>query len=158
MNKIILPSFELDKFDIRKREHLELVKKFDRDESVKKYLFPYKDSFYDLITNSVNGDEIFNNFYVINYENRIIGYIEIENKKKTFLNSAIFYNERKKGYSTLLLKEISDYLLINYPEDVDSVNVIFRTSNSGSVSVLKNSDFQKVENNDVNFETYTKGR
>ena len=41
--KIELPSFILEKMNITNSKHLQVIKEFDRDYIVKKYLYPYKD-------------------------------------------------------------------------------------------------------------------
>ena len=63
--KIELPSFILEKINITNSKHLQVIKEFDRDYIVKKYLYPYKDSFYDLVSNDLNSPTVFNTFYII---------------------------------------------------------------------------------------------
>ena len=40
---INLKNFRLEQMNITKKEHLELIKEFERDDLVKEYLFPYKE-------------------------------------------------------------------------------------------------------------------
>lgn len=157
MTKIILENFELEKIDLTNKEHLQLIRRFDNDYLVKKYLYPYKDSFYDLVTESFDSQTIFNSFYVINYENRAIGYVEIENMKDTYLNYALLKEERKKGLASKFLKELSKYLLENYKEFVNSVNTIIRNSNNDSIKASINSGFILTEDKD-GFVTYSSKR
>lgn len=156
LKKIVLENFVLEEIDITKKEHLEIIKIFDNDSLVKKYLYPYKDSFYDLVTDSIKTDDIFNTFYIIYTNNTPIGYMEIEKPNKTFLNSALIPTERRKGYSTQLLKELSSYLLKNY-SNVNSVNTIIRKTNESSIGTVLKAGLTKVEE-DTNFVTYGKTR
>ena len=153
MKVINLKSFRLEEIDITKQEHLDMIKEFDNDSSVKQYLYPYKDSFYDLVCDAIKTDDIFRTFYAIYTENRIIGYMEIGNSKSTNLNSALIKSERNKGYSKLLLKELSNYLLENY-SSVNSVNTIIRKDNKNSISTVESAGLVKTEE-DSKFVTYS---
>ena len=157
MKKIInLPNFRLEEIDTNNEEHFNLIKAFDRDELAKKYLFPYKPSFYDLVNESISTDNIFNTFYIIYFKNRPIGYVEIESPNTTYLNYALLHSERKKGYASMFLRELSIYLLENYKE-VNSVNAIIRKNNSNSINAVKRAGLSKIEE-DSKFETYRKNR
>lgn len=135
--------------------HLNLINIFERDYLVKKYLFPYKESFYDLVNESVKSDKIFHKFYIIKFNNKPIGYVEIESPNTTYLNYALIRSERKKGYATMFIKDITEYLLKQ--EEVNSVNAIIRKNNIDSINVFKRLEFDKVLE-DSNFETYKKTR
>ena len=154
--KIVLDNFVLEQINITKQEHLNLIKKFDRDDLVKKYLYPYKESFYDLVTESTRGDNIFYNFYVIYKDNKPIGYIEIEAPNKTFLNCALLNSERNKGYASMITRELSNYFLSNYAE-VNSVNAIIRKNNLYSINAIENAGFNSIKE-DADFITYNKTR
>lgn len=156
MNEIYLPSFMLEKMSLTNQKHLELIKKLDNDDLVKKYLFPYKSSFYDLVTENIESFTFFHNFYVIYLKEKIIGYVEIETPKKTYLNYAILKEERNKGYALLFLREIADYILNTYQQEVESVNTIIRKTNQASIQASLKSGFVLLEDNDPNFETFTK--
>lgn len=154
MDKIYLRNFILEKFDLNNEKHLELIKKFDSDKTVKKYIFPNDESFYDLVTSISNSNTIFNSFYVIYYEDRIIGYVEIENMKDTYLNCALLKEERTKGIGTKFLNEIALYLLLNYKDKVDSVNAMIESSNKASINATKKSGFTFIES-DNELEKYS---
>lgn len=158
MNEIVLPSFKLEKFDVTKSEHLMLIKRFEFDSDVKKRLYPYKDSFYDLITDNIKSSTIFHSFYVIWFEERIIGYTEIESPRKTFINAAFLKEERSKGFGTRFLRELADYLLANYQEQIESVNTIVHSDNIGSIKNCLKSGFTQVPYKDSNYQTFTRGR
>ena len=154
-NYINLDNFHLEKMDITNDEHLALIRKFDNDSLIKEYLYPYKDSFYDLVVNNYNSSSIFNSFFVIHYEERIIGYIEIEKQKDVFLNYAFLEDERKKGLASSFLKELSNYLLENYKNNVESVNGIIRNDNTASIHACKKAGFSLVKK-EARFNTYRK--
>lgn len=157
MSKIInLENFRLEEISITKQEHLDMIKEFDRDPLAKQYLFPYKESFYDLVSDAYKTDDIFDTFYAIYTLDKLIGYIEIGRSNKTLLNSAILKSERNKGYSKQLLKELCDYLLTNY-SSVQSVDTIIRKDNVNSINTVKSAGLVKVEE-DSKFETYRKTR
>lgn len=97
----ILAEFYVRKNVFNKSKTFRINKKLDNDDLVKKYLFPYKSSFYDLVTENIESFTFFHNFYVIYLKEKIIGYVEIETPKKTYLNYAILKEERNKGYASL---------------------------------------------------------
>ncbi len=156
MQTIILDNFVLEKLDLTNNQHLNLISAFDRDETVKKYLYPYKKSFYDLVSKGVSGSDIFHNFYVIRKDNKIVGYIQIEAPGETYLRAALLKEERQKGIISELLKELSKYLLTNYKE-VNSINAIIRNTNLASINAVKKAGFINSDS-DNEFETYTKTR
>lgn len=156
MKVINLKRFRLEEIDITKQEHLDMIKEFDNDPLVKQYLYPYKNSFYDLVCDAIKTDDIFRTFYVIYFSNKAIGYIEIESPNKTFLNLALIKSERRKGYSKLLLQELSDCLLENY-SNVNSVNAIIRKDNRNSISAVESAGLIKTEE-DSKFVTYSRLR
>lgn len=152
MNTIQLENFKLEQMVLTKIEHLKLIRSFDNDDVVKKYLYPYKASFYDLVESKTPSPTIFNNFYVIYYKDRIIGYIELENSQNVKLNCALLEHERNKGLTSRLLKELSTYLLDNY-DDVRHVSAIIDNNNKASIKTVKNSGFDFYEESD-GFSTY----
>ena len=154
--KIILDNFILIKLDRTNDTHIDFIKKIDNDSDIKKYLYPYNATFDDFIDSRVAGFDIFNNFYIVYYENRIIGYIEIENYKNVFINCALLKNERNKGFGSKILSELTSYILSNYP-NVLSVNTIIRNENQASIHATMKSGFEFIENKD-GFSTYGKKR
>lgn len=153
---INLKNFRLEQMNITKKEHLELIKEFERDDLVKKYLFPYKESFCDMVSENDYSYKVFHTFFVVYFQDKPIGYVEIESPNNTYLNYALLRSERKKGYASMLLKELSLYLLENY-EEVKSVNAIIRKNNLDSINVVKKAGLSKIEE-DSSFETYRKNR
>lgn len=153
--KIVLNNFILEKINLTNNEHLSLINKFEYDSDVKKYLFPYYSSFYEMVEKNAIGTDIFNNSYIIYYEDRIVGYIELENINNVSLNYALLRKERHKGIITKLIDELSDYLLDN--EKVKSVKAIIRNGNKASLSAISKSKFEFVENKN-DFSTYERKR
>lgn len=154
--EIVLKDFRLIKIDRTNDAHINFIKEVDRDSDIKKYLFPYNDSFEDFMDTRFSGNDIFNNFFVIIYDNRIIGYIEIESFKEVKLNCALLRSERSKGLGSLLTRELIDYILVNYP-NVLSVNTLIRNENKASIQAAINSGLEFIETKD-GFTTYGKKR
>lgn len=152
---IKLENFILEKIDIRNPKHINLIKQFDNDALVKKYLYPYKESFYDMVLDNDMSDFLFNSFYIINYQDRIVGYVEIKNIKDVDINYALLKSERNRGIATLFLKELSSYLLKECQDQIMSVNTIIRKENIPSINASKKAMF-KLYKEDSKFETYRK--
>ncbi len=156
MKIINLENFKLEEIDITKQQHLDVIKKFDNDSLVKKYLYPYKDSFYDLVSEGYKTDNIFNTFYIIYFGVIPVGYVEIESPKETFINYALLKSERKRGYAQLFLKELYEYLFEN--TDIKSFNLIIRSDNIDSIKVAKKVGLTEVPYSDTKFQTFKKTR
>lgn len=152
---IKLESFDLEKINIKNIEHLKLIKEFEFDNLVRKYNYPYSGSFYNLVVSNGYSPTIFNNFYAIRHKERLIGYIEIEDSKNIYLNYALLKKERKKGYATKVLKELSNYLLTNYRSKLDSVYTIIKKKNKESINTSIRSGFIFLEESN-GFNTYVK--
>lgn len=155
MNNIKLDSFILEKMNLKDKDHLLLIKKFEFDNDVRKYNYPYSGSFYNLVTSNGYTDDIFNSFFVIKYEDRIIGYLEIEKSKEVYLNYALLKEERGKGLGPQVLKELSDYLLREYKNSIDKIDIIVDNKNKPSLKATIKSGFEEVENLN-GFTTYRK--
>ena len=153
MNNIKLDSFLLEKINLKNKEHLLLIKKFEFDNDVRKYNYPHHGSFYNLVTSNGYTDDIFNTFFVIKYEDRIIGYLEIEKSKDVYLNYAILKEERGKGLGPKVLKELSDYLLNEYRDSIDKIDILVDNKNKPSLKATIKSGFEEVENQN-GFTTY----
>lgn len=156
--KIELPSFILEKINITNSKHLQVIKEFDRDYIVKKYLYPYKDSFYDLVSNDLNSPTVFNTFYIIYLKenNKPIGYTEIGIPKNTYINAAFLNQERGKGYGTKFLSELSLYLITNYSDEIETINTIVHRENLASRKTCLNSGFIELETKNPKFVAYVK--
>ena len=157
MKKIILEDFILIQIDMTNDRHIKFIKEINNDDLIKKYLFPYNESLEDFIDSKVSGVDIFNNFYIIYYENREVGYIEIENMKNVSLNYALLSSERGNGLDSKLLKELSKYILDNYSDQIESVNTIIRNENEASIHASIKGGFDFIETKD-GFTTYSKRR
>ncbi len=155
MEYIRLKSFNLEKIDVKDIEHLRLIRKFDFDNLVRKYNYPHSGSFYNLVTNNGYSPSIFNNFYAIRHADDLIGYIEIEDSKDVFLNYALIKEARKKGYATEVLSELSDYLLENFSDKLDSVYTIIDNKNKASINTSIRSGFSLMEKSN-GFTTFVK--
>ena len=155
--KIELPSFILEKMNITNSKHLQVIKEFDRDYIVKKYLYPYKDSFYDLVSNDLNSPTVFNTFYIIYLKenNKPIGYTEIGRPKNTYINAA-FLNQERAGYVTKFLSELSLYLINNCSDEIETINTIVHRENLASRKNCLNSGFIEVETENPKFVAYVK--
>ena len=154
--EIVLEDFTLIKIDRTNDIHNRFIKEVDMDTDIKKYLYPYNNSLDDFIDTRYSGIDIFNNFYVITYENRIIGYMEIESFKEVKLNYALLKDERGKGLGSLLIRELTNYILSNYP-DVISVNTIIRNENKSSIHASIKGGLDFIDSKD-GFTTYGKKR
>ena len=154
MKEIKLDDFLLEQINLKNKDHLLMIKQFEFDNIVRKYNYPHSGSFYNLIVNNGYSSTIFNNFYVIKYKEKIIGYLEIEKTKEVYFNYALLQKERGKGLGPKLLKQLSDYLLNNYSDYMDSVNIIVDNKNKASISATLKSGFDFVEESN-GFSTFT---
>lgn len=153
MKQINLKNFTLKQVNLSDKNHLEIIESFNNDDLVKKYIFPHKSSFYELVWEYVDTPDIFNTFYLIYHLEKPIGYVEVESSKNVYLNYALLNSERNKGYASLFLKELSDFL-IDY-KNVISVEALVKKDNIASIKVLKNAGLIKT-GEDNNFIMYKK--
>lgn len=157
MTSINLDDFFLEKINLKDKEHLLLIKKFEFDNDVRKYNYPHSGSFYNLVTSNGFTSDIFNSFFIIKYEDRIIGYLEIEKSKDVYLNYALLKEERGKGLGPKLLKELSDYLLNEYKDELTKIDIIVDNKNKPSIKATIKSGFEKIEDSN-GFTTYRKSK
>lgn len=104
-----------------------------------------KSNFIFNVTNRLENSkyyDFFNNAYVIEQFNEIIGYIYISNKKNNniYIEYLIFKNYRKKGYAYKVLDGLIDYIFNQY-SDIEFINLSIDESNIASINLAEKLDF-----------------
>ena len=138
MKNIRLESFILEEFNEESKDYFNIVRKFDMDEQINKYIIATEDSFSDIVHYyNLYNDSIYNSIYLVKLlDGQIIGSIELDGKKDNlYINYCILKKFRNNGYCTRLLREITMYLL----RKVKSISLLIKEDNEKSKKLaLKN--------------------
>lgn len=128
---ISLDSYKLIKLKKENKIDLDFVKELFKDEDVLLYLGHLENDF--------------KNVYIVSdYDGNYIGYLSMSNvivNMKNLTSVTLYYAIDKKyrgmGYGTLLLNEVSDYLL----ERVDMLVMMIDINNKSSLKVAEKASF-----------------
>lgn len=126
--------------------HNEILLEYE-GESKSKYIHEIKER----IKNTINQRNIpFECGFLVKIDNEIIGYLFISKKIKdeVFLESSILKKHRGKKYSTLILNEVSNYLMDEH--NIKSIMLDIDPSNLSSIRSALSAGYQIDEEEFIN--------
>ena len=101
MKKIILNNFILEEFNEENKDYFNIIKKFDMDEQINKYIIATEDSFSDIVDYYMlsNDDTIYNKLYLVkSLDNKVIGSLELDGvMNNLYINYCILKKYRNNG-------------------------------------------------------------
>ena len=153
MKNIRLESFILEEFNEESKDYFNIVRKFDMDEQINKYIIATEDSFSDIVHYyNLYNDSIYNSIYSVKLLNgQIIGSIELDGKKDDlYINYCILKKFRNNGYCTRLLREITMYLL----REVKSISLLIKEDNEKSKKLALKNGYNNVGYDEYGFYKY----
>ncbi len=153
MKNIRLESFILEEFNEESKDYFNIVRKFDMDEQINKYIIATEDSFSDIVHYyNLYNDSIYNSIYSVKLLNgQIIGSIELDGKKDDlYINYCILKKFRNNGYCTRLLREITMYLL----RKVKSISLLIKEDNEKSKKLALKNGYNNVGYDEYGFYKY----
>lgn len=143
-------NIELEKITLciydNSEEHNNILLEFDGD-SKSKYIHEIKER----IKNTVNQRNIpFESGFLIKIDNQIIGYMFISKKRndEVFLEYSILKKYRGKKYSTLILNEVSNYLMNEH--NIRSIALDIDPSNLSSIRSALSAGYEIDEEEYIN--------
>ena len=153
MKNIRLESFILEEFNEESKDYFNIVRKFDMDEQINKYIIATEDSFSDIVHYyNLYNDSIYNSIYLVKLlDGQIIGSIELDGKKDNlYINYCILKKFRNNGYCTRLLREITMYLL----RKVKSISLLIKEDNEKSKKLALKNGYNNVGYDEYGFYKY----
>ena len=153
MKNIRLESFILEEFNEESKDYFNIVRKFDMDEQINKYIIATEDSFSDIVHYyNLYNDSIYNSIYLVKLLNgQIIGSIELDGKKDDlYINYCVLKKFRNNGYCTRLLREITMYLL----RKVKSISLLIKEDNEKSKKLALKNGYNNVGYDEYGFYKY----
>ena len=153
MKNIRLESFILEEFNEESKDYFNIVRKFDMDEQINKYIIATEDSFSDIVHYyNLCNDSIYNSIYLVKLLNgQIIGSIELDGKKDDlYINYCVLKKFRNNGYCTRLLREITMYLL----REVKSISLLIKEDNEKSKKLALKNGYNNVGYDEYGFYKY----
>lgn len=95
-----------------------------------------------LLQSKNNSDIVFNNAYLVEHENNIVGYVYLSRQQHNniYIEYLIIKDHRKKGHATNILDELIEYLFENNP-DLESIHLSIDPSNIKSINVAEKLGF-----------------
>ena len=153
MKTIRLENFILEEFNEENKDYFNIVRKFDMDEQINKYIIATEDSFSDIVHfYNLHDDSIYNCIYLVKLLNgQMIGSIELDGKKDDlYINYCILKDFRNNGYCTRLLREITMYLL----KEVKSISLLIKEDNEKSKKLALKNGYNNVGYDEYGFYKY----
>ena len=153
MKNIRLENFILEEFNEENNDYFNIVRKFDMDEQINKYIIATEDSFSDIVHYyNLCNDSIYNSIYLVKLLNgQIIGSIELDGKKDDlYINYCVLKKFRNNGYCTRLLREITMYLL----REVKSISLLIKEDNEKSKKLALKNGYNNVGYDEYGFYKY----
>ena len=153
MKNIRLENFILEEFNEENNDYFNIVRKFDMDEQINKYIIATEDSFSDIVHYyNLCNDSIYNSIYLVKLLNgQIIGSIELDGKKDDlYINYCVLKKFRNNGYCTRLLREITMYLL----REVKSISLLIKEDNEKSKKLVLKNGYNNVGYDEYGFYKY----
>ena len=154
MKKIILNNFILEEFNEENKDYFNIIKKFDMDEQINKYIIATEDSFSDIVDYYMlsNDDTIYNKLYLVkSLDNKVIGSLELDGvMNNLYINYCILKKYRNNGYCTRLLREITMYLL----RKVKSISLLIKEDNEKSKKLALKNGYNNVGYDEYGFYKY----
>ena len=153
MKNIRLESFILEEFNEESKDYFNIVRKFDMDEQINKYIIATEDSFSDIVHYyNLYNDSIYNSIYLVKLlDGQIIGSIELDGKKDDlYINYCVLKKFRNNGYCTRLLREITMYLL----RKVKSISLLIKEDNEKSKKLALKNGYNNVGYDEYGFYKY----
>lgn len=144
--KIKLKTLSIITYDMSKRKNIRFVTELKEDQLMRKFV---SDTIEKRLISSSSDDNIkIGSSYIVNEDKNPIGYIrfnELEENTLT-LHYGVHPNNRKKGYGSKILLEVSNYVFQNM-SDVSKIRLCIRSYNIGSRKCALNAGF--IEHEDI---------
>lgn len=152
--KIKLNSLQLITYKEDKKKHFRFVKEMKNDPLMCHFVTDKPDEY---LMNTKDDSDTIGSTYLVAKEKDLIGYVrfaELDKEGTLDLHYAVHPDQRRKGYGTKILIEVSDYLLKNINE-VNMIQLNINNINSGSIKCAKKAAFKQepssINNNPVVF-------
>ena len=154
MKNIKLENFMLEEFKDDNKDFFNIVKEFDMDDQINKYIISTEDSYSDIVHyyNSYSDDSIYNSIYLVKLlDGQIIGSIELDGMSDDlYINYCILKKFRNNGYCTRLLREITLYLL----KDVKKISLLIKDDNDKSKKLALKNGYNNIGYDEYGFYKY----
>lgn len=153
MKKIVLTNFILESFDYNNMDHINIIKEFDNDIEIQKYIIASSNSFSEIIDyyKLYNTESIYNKLYLVRlYTGKIIGSVELDGDKNVYINYSIIKKYRGNGYCLNLLKEITKYLL----NEIQKIFLLIKNDNVASKKLALKAGYNFLCTEGFNFDKY----
>lgn len=161
-------TLSLKHINLENSKDMEMIKNLDADPIVtgpKGYLFPIINQAYRFQEKT----SFYGNAYSLYQEEIPIGFLEISSvlqrmltyKEQYYVNLcyAIIKEERRKGYATEVLREISKIILEDAIQEINAINLFIDKENVASKKVAEKAGFERLDRynfDDCGFYVYTK--
>lgn len=138
-------QLNIKKLDPNNNKDVHLIEELDQDEAIRRYLWPLKNAFKD--TSYLQNGDIYQSSFTIYHNQDAIGFLEISKifqmKAQTMVNLcyALKKSVRKQGYMAQTLSSISDIILSDPVNHIDTVMLIMDPQNEESKQVAVRSGF-----------------
>ena len=138
---INLKSFSITNYDNKLSDNVKFLEEIKKDEEISKNLEDVPDS----LERSIGLSNLrLNISYLVKQDENIVGLIRLakknSNKHDISVDIAIRPHLRKKGYGTILLKEICDYIFKNSTL-IEKIKLDINGSNRNGAKCAKSADF-----------------
>ncbi|MCI8575087.1 MAG: GNAT family N-acetyltransferase [Bacilli bacterium] len=112
------------------------------------FIWDFKEDIVQRCDHYLESNDILNSPFAIKVGESIVGYLEISKifpEHYVDLVYALLLNERRKGYATRTILEVSKYLLTEYKNSIKTVTLAIDPENVSSIAVAKRCGFKTYD-------------
>lgn len=141
----LVDDLSLKKIDIEESKDLWLIRKLDQEQN--EFFYPIENIFKNEYKNReyLNNESLYNAPFGIYYRKNPIGYLQtalIKKSKIATLACKVLEMERKKGYATKTVKELTRKMLMDTSEEIKKVLVAIDIENERCKKVVIHAGFK----------------